>query len=292
MNDIKIRVEESANYKGVFFQGKTIRIPLDELKPITELKYPEFYDVGINSLCYGRCDYCYTCATSKGYNFPNILNKINGFFGKMTPNQRPFQVAIGGSGEATLHPDFIKVLELFHQLGIVPNYTTNGMHLSDDIVEATKKYCGGVALTLHRHLEKHWRNGIQTLSNNSIKTNVHIVVSDKESIDFTKKMYNEYADKIDYFVLLPHMNVGFASNNPKIIDYPFFKKWLFSLKKRDNLAFGANFYEFLKNTKSLDCSLYPPEILSKYIVMDDNMMLYNSSFGMTPVKFIYGEGVE
>ena len=104
MNDIKIRVEESANYKGVFFQGKTIRIPLDKSKPITELKYPEFLDVGINSLCYGRCSYCYTCATSKGYNFSNILVKINDFFGRMTLNQRPFQVAIGGSGEATLHP--------------------------------------------------------------------------------------------------------------------------------------------------------------------------------------------
>jgi len=141
------RKEITANYSSVFINGKTLRMPIIDTEPITELKYPEFYDVGINSLCYGRCPYCYTCATNKGVNFSNIVEKIKSFFGSMDLNERPYQVALGGSGEPTLHDKFIGVLKTFHDLNIAPNYTTNRMHLNDEIIDATKKYCGGVLIS-------------------------------------------------------------------------------------------------------------------------------------------------
>jgi len=148
---IRTRIEPSANYRSVFLNGKTIRMPIDPAKPVTELRFPEFYDIGINTRCYGGCHkYCYTSAVSNGVNFPNVERHIESFFGNMTQNQRPFQVAIGASGEATLHDRFCEVLRLFKDLGIVPNYTTNAMHMTDEVMEATKQYCGGVAITLHR----------------------------------------------------------------------------------------------------------------------------------------------
>jgi intein/homing endonuclease len=57
-NNIKVRQEDTANYKGVFFDGKTLRLQLDKNKPITELDYPEFYDVAINSKCNAMCPEC------------------------------------------------------------------------------------------------------------------------------------------------------------------------------------------------------------------------------------------
>lgn len=283
---MRTRREISANYSSVFLNGKTLRIPIESAKPITELRFPEFYDVGINSLCYGKCPYCYTCATTKGKNFDNIIEKIYSFFGTMDLNQRPYQVALGGSGEPTLHDKFIEVLEAFNNLQITPNYTTNGMHLSKEIINATKKYCGGVAITLHAHLEKVWRKGIETLLNNKIKTNVHIVVSDKESIDFLGDVYKEYNGRLDYFVLLPYMNVGFAENDPKKLNYDALETWLDNVYEFGNIAFGSNFYEFLKiRGKRYDVSLYPPEIMSKYLIMDDDMKIYNNSFECREVKW-------
>ena len=282
---MRTRKEPTANYSSVFINGKTIRIPIDKTKTITELRYPEFLDVGINSKCAGGCTYCYTSATSKGYNFHNIVEKIHTFFGTLDMNQRPYQVALGGSGEPTLHDKFIEVLETFHSLSIVPNYTTNGMHLSDKVIDATKKYCGGVAITLHRHLEKFWRKGIETLIENGIKTNVHIVVSDKDSVDFLKQVYAEYNGRIDYFVLLPYMNVGFAENDPRSIDYTALEEWLDGVYQNGNIAFGSNFYEFLKTKREkYDVSIYPPEIMSKYLIMDDDMKVYNNSFECREVK--------
>ena len=73
------------------------------------------------------------------------------------------------------------------------------------------------------------------------------------------------------------MNVGYAEKDPKKINYKNLELWL-DKAKPTNIAFGANFYEFLNTTKKWDVSLYTPEILSKYLVLDDNMKLYKSSF--------------
>ena len=45
------RREPEANYSSVYINGKTLRIPIDPKKPITELKYPEFYDVSLGNKC-------------------------------------------------------------------------------------------------------------------------------------------------------------------------------------------------------------------------------------------------
>lgn len=276
---MKTRKAPESNYSSIFINGKTIRIPLNKSQPITELRFPEFFDVGINSLCYGNCPYCYTCATKKGTNFDNITEKITTFFGGVKPENRPYQVALGGSGEPTLHPKFIEVLQTFDSLGVVPNYTTNGMHISEKVIAATKRYSGGVAITMHHHLEKYWRLGIIKLLENNIRTNIHVVVSDEESISHLSSLYEEYGKKIDYFVLLPYMNVGFAEHSPKQIAYDALQQWLDVVYKNGNIAFGANFYDFLQNRgRRYDVSLYPPEIMSKYLIMDDDMKVYNNSF--------------
>jgi len=286
----RTRKQPSSNYSAVFVDGTTVRVPIDHNKTITELSWPEFYDVGINTWCAAACPFCYTNALREGVHFSNIVDKINGFFGKMTPNQRPFQVALGGSGESTAHPDFLKVLEAFHALGIVPNYTTNAMHLTPELIEATKKFCGGVAISLHPHLEKVWRKALVTMKEAGIRTNVHVIISDKDSIDSFKKTFEEFKDNVEYFVLLPYMVTGRAPNVP--IDYDYFDKVLGTIKDHKQLAFGSNFYRFLKKNTSVKVSLYPPEIMSKYLIMNDNMQLFNNSFEMKPVGFSLETGVE
>ncbi len=279
--DIRTRKESGANYKAVFFQGKTLRMPLDAKKPITELLYPEFYDLSFGNKCItGKCPWCYAKGNPKGVHYSNIVGKINRYFGSMTENQRPFQVAIGGQQEPLEHPEIEGALQALKKLGIVPNFTTNGVLFNDNAVRLAKEYCGGVAITMHPHLESFWRDAIELSLNNGIKTNIHFVVSDEDSVKRLENEYTKYNGRVDYFVLLPHMNVGFAEKNPKIIAYDAMEKWLDKVNDFANIAFGANFYKFLQPLKKWDVSLYPPEILSKYLVMDDSMTIYNNSFEM------------
>ena len=55
---IKTREFPESNYRGIWYEGKTIRIALDPKKPITELEYPEFYDIKITGKCEGECPWC------------------------------------------------------------------------------------------------------------------------------------------------------------------------------------------------------------------------------------------
>ena len=189
---IKTREFQESNYRGVWFNGKTIRIALDNSKPITELEFPEFLDVKITDYCLGNCPYCYMNSNSYDNHHENIVEKINNYFGPMSENERPFQVAIGG-GEPTSHPDFIKCLKAFKDLGIEPNYTTNGMFCKtiahEDIIEATEKYCGGVAVSCHPHLRDYWEQASDLFGTADIKLNFHLIISDEESIKYFKEIY-------------------------------------------------------------------------------------------------------
>lgn len=278
---IKERIFEESNYKAIWFGGRTIRLCIDGSKDISELEYPEFYDVKITGHCEGECPWCYMDSKKTDLHYHDILGKINRYFGSMTENQRPFQVAIGG-GEPTSHPYFCECLKTFSDLGIVPNYTTNGMFCKEtyyrEILNATKQYSGGVAVSCHPHLDDYWRGAALMYGIYGIKLNFHIIISDKESIDRFVRIYEDWNPYVEYFVLLPYGVQGRAEN--KAIDYEYLSKVLPQSKQ---IAFGANFYHFLKGgDHNIDVSLYEPELMSKFLDMKD-MKLYKSSFNLVEV---------
>jgi len=277
---IKTRVERKSNYKAIWCNGKTVRLTINASKPITELDYPEFYDIKITSNCQGECPYCYMDSKPSNH-YENIVEKTRTFFSGMTLNQLPFQVALGG-GEPTSHPDFIELLRVLkEEFDICPNYTTNGMNITDDILEATKKYCGGVAISCHPHLKDYWYNA--ALNFHAItKLNFHIIISDKASIDEFVDIYEEWHDKVEFFVLLPYGNQGRAVK--KEIDWKYLVEKLPTDQKQ--LAFGANFYPYLlQGGHNIKVSLYEPELMSKFLTLEDTGTLYPSSFAIDkPLK--------
>jgi sulfatase maturation enzyme AslB (radical SAM superfamily) len=276
---IKFRTEEKSNYKSIWNNGKTIRFAINSSMPILELEYPEFYDIKITNNCDGDCPYCYTNSKKDDLHYDNIVQKIIDFFGKMDKNQRPFQVAIGG-GEPTSHPDFLKLIETIYNFEICPNYTTNGMFIDKNyknkIIEYTKRYCGAVALSCHPHLNDHWKKASKELVEKNIKVNFHIIISDEKSINRFMDIYNEWNDKIDYFVLLPQINIGRSKDS--VLNWEYLIEKIPSDKSK--LAFGANFYPYLKDKDhDIDIVLYEPEIMSKFLDLKD-MKIYNSSFNI------------
>lgn len=105
---------------------------------------PETVDIQLTNWCDYGCPYCYQSSTVKdGHCDPQLVeNVINGF------SQPPYQIAYGG-GEPTAHPEFTNILKKTAELGVVPNYTTAGHLLTDELIAASNRYCGGVALTYH-----------------------------------------------------------------------------------------------------------------------------------------------
>lgn len=281
---IKKREFKESNYRGIWFNGKTIRVAIDPTIPISELEYPEFYDVKLTGKCKGKCPWCYMDSKESDEHYVNAIQKIKDYFEPMTENQRPFQVALGG-GEPTGHPDFVDILKTFHDLGIEPNYTTNGMWLDKEntdpvtswgILRATKEYCGGVAVSCHPHLKWYWESAAELYAFEKIKLNFHIIISDKQSIDEFVEIYEKWNSKVDYFVLLPYGNQGRAPH--KEVDWEYLVSKL--PEDQHKLAFGANFYPYLlSGNHNIKVSLYEPEIMSKFLDLKD-MKLYPSSFSV------------
>ena len=279
---IKIRSFPDENYKAIFFNWQTLRLGQN----IKQLKYPEFYDIAINEKCLAGCPYCYVSSMATWKNYENVVKRIYNFFSKMDDNQKPFQVAIGGHGEPTLHPDFCEVLKTFYDLWIVPNYTTNWMHLSKEILEATKKYSGGVAVSCHPHLDKIWKKAVDSYYQNKIKLNLHIIIWEPGSVERFKEIYNEFSQKVDYLVALPYSS---SWRWKEVNVYPEWEKFFDYISEIgiNKLAFWANFYPYLLENKIkfswLDISLYEPEIMSWYIMFnEENPPVFRSSYCLEP----------
>src|SRR5699024_9763932 len=131
-------------------------------------------------------------------------------------------LSLTSTGEPTIHPEFCDFLETIYNLGIVPNYTTNGLVFGNDkypwkkILEYTNKYVGGVAVS-----DKYYNSTIDRACINVVlhfdkygntNINIHYIIDDIKSVDNFVKIYNEYKNTVLYFVLLPFMPSGRSSN--------------------------------------------------------------------------------
>jgi organic radical activating enzyme len=276
---MKIRIFPECNYKAIHLDGKTLRIALDPKKPITELAYPEFYDVKVTSKCNGKCPYCYQSSTGAAPNCVDIVERFVEFFSKFNKNQMPFQIAFGG-GEPTGHPDFINLLETCHSLGITPNYTTNGLWTSENyllsglILSATARYCGGVAVSTHPHLDRQWRAAVHQYLDAGIHTNLHVIIGDRDSIDTFASIYKEFTGKVKYFVLLPLSAQG--RSDKSFSDWEYLKSKIAGSPR--DIAFGANFHPYLASEPNrFKVSVYDPESMSAYLDLE-TMKVFKSSF--------------
>lgn len=295
---IKIRELPESNYRSIFINNKTIRQAIDPNKPITELRWPEFYDISMGSFCSGNCkSTCYASAKKNGTKYKNLAQKIHNFFGSMTENQRPYQVACGGEGDSTENEECYEAFKAFSDLGITPNVTTHGLFINHNTIAKLKEsgvYC--VAVSMHPHLNRVWDRAIRLLAEAKIPINIHFVYSDKESIDLLEKYYQKYVleeNLVDYFVLLPRMNVGYAAQNPKKVDLVELSKFTDKYHHDGKLAFGANAANWLfENAKKYKINMYPVEIFSKYLLLDESFSTMNNSFDRVPVNFVQNEGFE
>ena len=129
-----------------------------------------------------------------------------------------FQVALGG-GEPLLHPDFNEILKITKEkFNIIPNYTTSGKFFNKKNIEATKKYCGAIAISYDPYrdlsLEEIAEIG-SCLNDNYIKANIHYVISEKtldNAIEIIEGKYDKYFKSFNAIIFLTHKPFGRADN--------------------------------------------------------------------------------
>lgn len=297
---LKRRFYPDCNYNAIWCNLKTVR--LGEGKALElPANESEFYDVGINTKCNAECPFCYVSASGQGINYPNICETwkkwMDTFWEKQEDRvlltNKPFQIAIGSTGEPTIHPEFCEFLETVYNTGVVPNYTTNGIilakntDLSRRIMECTSRYVGGVAVSFGN---KEIRNYARTAVSNLIKlgntnVNIHHIISDKESVDEFVTEWARYGDSILYHVLLPLMPSGRSSEGVTEGTFEYLEE-VIEKNGIKNVAFGAHFIKNLRDSK-IKTWLYDEQSFSKNIILTkDLVQITPSSFDLNPIMTI------
>lgn len=106
---------------------------------------------GEKGLCLKAGVYCY----QNGNNIHNPNMRLQDYKKIVDESKgKVFQIALGGRGDPNMHEDFEEILKYSIDNGIIPNYTTSGIELTDNQISLTKKYCGACAVSLYGSTKK------------------------------------------------------------------------------------------------------------------------------------------
>ena len=296
---LKRRFFPQHNYNALWCNLKTIRLGEGKAAELPA-EQSEFYDVGINTKCNAECPFCYVSASGKGINYPDICETwkkwMDTFWEKhekgVIVTNKPFQIAIGSTGEPTIHPEFCDFLKTVYESGVVPNYTTNGISIAKDdewskaIMHATATYCGGVAVSFGNKSIRHYaEKAINKLLLCNVHVNIHHLISNKESVDEFITEWLRYGDRILYHVLLPLMPAGRSDSGVEEGTWEYLEEMI-QKHEIKNVAFGAHFIKYLRKSK-IKTWLYDEESFSKNIILTPNkVQITPNSFDLKPIKII------
>lgn len=197
------------------------------------------------------------------------------------------------TGEPTIHPEFCDFLKTVYNTGVVPNYTTNGItiskpgFISDAILEATRNYVGGVAVSFgNKTIRNYARAAVTRLANiGNTNINIHHIISDKKSVDEFVSEWTRYGDTILYHVLLPLMPSGRSSEGVTEGTFEYLEE-VIEKNNIKNVAFGAHFIKDLRDSK-IKTWLYDEQSFSKNIILTkDLVQITPSSFDLNPIMKI------
>lgn len=184
---------------------------------------PELLDISLTSRCNKHCTYCYQNSGLEGKDmslplFRHLLSIIP---------QTVTQIAFGG-GTCELHPDFSLILRETRAKGIIPNYTTNGIAITEELAKTTAENCGAVAISYHgdwfdvlRAAERFERKGL--------KPNVHFILSKNTVGEALKTLQKEWPFKAIVFLL--HKPQGRSDPNNNLKDLGALKEFLAEVPK-------------------------------------------------------------
>ena len=170
---------------------------------------PELADISISNHCSKECSYCYRMSTKNNEfmsleQYERVLDSLNHpKYGNV------FQVALGG-GEPLEHPQFVQIIEATLKREIVPNFTTNGMFLTEDVCKEIQGKVGAVALSITKVKELE-RKKVAMLKKYNMRTNVHYALSAnniEEAIEIVSGIHNEAFEGVNAIIFLTYKPAG------------------------------------------------------------------------------------
>ncbi len=170
---------------------------------------PELADISISNHCSKGCAYCYR-ESARNNEFMTVEEYCSVLDAMRHPEYgNVFQVAIGG-GEPLEHPEFAKIIDATIERGIVPNFTTNGMFLTEEVCKAIQGKVGAIALSV-TSVNELQEEKLAMLRKYAIRTNIHYVLSAKnigEAIEIVSGKYDAQFAGVNAIIFLTYKPAG------------------------------------------------------------------------------------
>lgn len=209
--------------------------------------FPELLDVGIMGHCiHGKSGLCMSAGVECYQDglHSNNKNMTLKDFEKIAKqcSGKTYQFALGGCGDPDQHENFEEILKICKQYEIVPNFTTSGLGMTEEIAKLCKEYCGAVAVSWYR--SDYTVKAIQMLIQAGVKTNIHYVL-DKDSVGeaITRLKEKTFPKGVNAIVFLLHKPVGLGTQEKVISleneEYAKFIKYVSEGKPEYKIGFDS-----------------------------------------------------
>jgi MoaA/NifB/PqqE/SkfB family radical SAM enzyme len=173
--------------------------------------WPELADISISNHCTKGCDFCYRDSTANQSfitlkDYERILRElIHPKWGSV------FQVALGG-GEPFEHPHLREIIDLTVTHKIVPNLTTNGLHINRDWIDTLREKVGAIAVSTDNVNEIDY-DKIALLTNCGVRTNIHYLLNKcniAQASQILNGSFDERLSGLNSIIFLTHKPSGRA----------------------------------------------------------------------------------
>lgn len=232
--DLIIREYPKQHYKTIFNKriGFFMRVEEDGYtEPFWAESGPELLDVSITNYCEHNCEFCYRKSNRNGKHMS--LESLK-YVIKQANDAGVFQIALGG-GNPNQHPYFVDVLRMIRESGIIPSYTTNGDGLSEKILDATKAFCGAMAVSMYEPYVG-YDEIFKRIHSKGIKCNAHIILK-TDTIEILTDWFQNPPSFFDWINAVVILNYKPISSN-------------YDLMVKDSLKL-RNFYDAVSNCNTV-----------------------------------------
>lgn len=210
--DLVVIRHESQHYRTVFNCRTGFFVRKEDngySEPLWSEDGPELLDVAITNYCEHGCKFCYRQSNREGKHIS--LGDLR-YVIDQAKELGVLQIALGG-GNPNQHPQFVEILKLIRESGIVPSYTSNGEGLTDEVLQATKQYCGAMALSLYPTYDR-YKDLTEKISSYGIKLNLHVILK-TDTIDLLISWLKEpptWFSNINALIVLNYKPVASSSS--------------------------------------------------------------------------------
>lgn len=173
-------------------------------------------------------------------------------------NNSPLQQIAFGITDVNANPDFFKMMRYARNFGIIPNYTTNGMFVTEEIAKETAEVCGAVAVSVYSNKNIAYDAIKKFTDAGMTQVNVHYMLSE-ETCDRLYEVFNDIKNddrlkRLNAIVLLGYKPKGSGVGEYNILSNDKFKQLVnYALDNEIRIGFDScTCHKFLNAVKDRD----------------------------------------